>query len=154
MLQLSDLNRIIVDEQGRLRFPPEEIRHAIPFLVFALDFPFDDLSDDVKNLCVDACNKAGVRSDTPVEKARELLARYYKKNPISEDFSSRLLRVLKGDIVGGGKSAQEAALSLLGNQRSTGVLGGTGNDKLPPGAVRGGALGRIALMTDKKPKQS
>ena len=145
-VDLADIQRIIVDDQGALRFSADELRHAIPFVVFAIDAPLADLSDDLVGLCVDVCNAAGVRSTTTAADARRLLVTHYDQHPLPADFMARLLSALDGNGISA-RNPAAAAQALLGRPDPGGVLGGVG--PRPRHTVPGGALARLALLTAK-----
>src|SRR5262245_55963302 len=68
-----------VDEDGNDLFAPDDVRHALPYLVVTLDVPLDELSEGLQELVADTMSAAGADTgDDPVGALRA----YYEKRPV------------------------------------------------------------------------
>ena len=97
-----------VDADGNDVHAAADVRHALPYLVIALDLDLDELSDPLQELVAEAMEAAGaMTAKDPIE---ALLA-YFEKNPVTPAILDDVRRALSGD---GLETGAHKAATMLG----------------------------------------
>jgi len=138
------------DEDGNNVFSFDDIRHALPYLVIALEIDIDDLSEGLMELFVETLTEANIPLNKGSEALVDAVIAFYEKKPPRPEILEAVKRSLGGDGIE--RAEDKKRNSLLGVEKNTGVLGGGSR---PQGTIPGAMarFGTVPKDPAKAPKK-
>jgi hypothetical protein len=136
------------DELGNRVHALDDVRHAIPLIVLSAGLDVGKLSEGTQQLMLEVTLAAGLDpfadpAPTP-EQIVEAFAQFYRDQPVDAAILEEIRKAFEAVDDGPPKAAQ----ALLGQERSTGVLGG---GERPKGTIPA-ALGRLQTSVPPRKK--